>query len=991
LNKVLAILALVGLTLVIAVAAVPTFLDWDRYAPEFEQRISRMTGQPVSIGGSVELRLLPRPVLEATALTVGHGPRATTAERVRADLAPWPLLRGELEPRAMTIVRPVFHVDVDRVAMDQMAAAVDDGGLPGTWTDVAIRGGAVHLLAGEEKIETLRAINLDLSRGEGGGALDARGDFQIRERPVTVSVEIGSSVDGDAPVDVRLRLPASDTSGSLYGRLRTQDGAAEFAGSTKIAAPDLRGFAAHFDRTETGAAERSQADPAHPFQFEAGVEAAGGKVELREASLDVAGVLARGSAVLSRTGSGVDADLELRVGRLDLDRILGESGIDPETWPAMVRLPQAVGLSGSLDMAAEAVLFRDGVVRNARLRASAGDGGLVIERLSGDLPGTTRLTVAGSVQPLQEAMAFSLELETEAQSLRRTLNWLGYPLPEIPVNLLRSASLRATVASDGATLTVSGIDATLDGSALGGGLSVSLGERTAVAASAVVDRADLDDYFPALAEAGLRRAASELAADGHLRRMAEQLAHFDANVQIRVEQARVGGVQVQGFALDGLLFQGRLDLRELGYELAHGTRSRISGRLADLDEKPSGTLGFRAEIDDVGETLPDLPPPLRAIFAPSGALAVEGALSGTLSDLRLSGAITSDLRRTGIEAEIRDAPASPRYRATVEISDGGPAPASPGQRVLSFLLEGGKEAATLSDIRLEQGGSILTGGAAAEWTGERPVLRATLNAARLDLPALGLIPSRAAGHGLPRQMLAIARWAARLDPPAVEAITSFDAEASVAVASAALSEETRLQGLEVSASLENGVLDLRRFEGRYAGGRVAAAARLSARGDPVLSGTVRIEGAETDALELSSDALSLSGGTFDLAVEFAAAGAPATSGLRGEGVTEVRNGSLTLPALAGFGGAAAAGDERASLDYRSLKARVSVAENSISIADVSLEAEHATAEGVFDLDLSARRLQGELRFSDEGGRDAVVQVRGPLDDPYAFRVLSSAP
>src|SRR5690606_24141947 len=138
----------------------------------------------------------------------------------------------------------------------------------------------------------------------GGGALDARGDFQIRERPVTVSVEIGSSVDGDAPVDVRLRLPASDTSGSLYGRLRTQDGAAEFAGSTKIAAPDLRGFAAHFDRTETGATERSQADPAHPFQFEAGVEAAGGKVELREASLDVAGVLARGSAVLSRTGSG---------------------------------------------------------------------------------------------------------------------------------------------------------------------------------------------------------------------------------------------------------------------------------------------------------------------------------------------------------------------------------------------------------------------------------------------------------------------------------------------------------------------------------------------------------------------------------------------------------------------------------------------------------------------------------------------------------------
>lgn len=990
-NKVLAILALVGLTLVIAVAAVPTFLDWDRYAPEFEQRISRLTGQPVSIGGSVELRLLPRPVLEATALTVGEGARATTAERVRAALAPWPLLGGELEPRAMTIVRPVFHADVDGMTMDEMTAALEAGGLPGTWTDVAIRGGAVHLLAGVEEVETLRAVNLDLSRAGDGSALDARGDFQLRGRPVTVSVEIGSSVDGDAPVDVRLRLPASDTSGSLYGRLRTRDGAAAFVGSTKIAGPDLHGFVAHFDRTDAGAAERPQGDPAHSFQLEAQVEAAGGQMALREASLDVAGVLARGSAVLSRTDSGVDADLELRVGRLDLDRILGESGVDPEKWPAVVRLPDAAGLSGSLDVAAEAVLFRGGVVRNARLRAAAGEGGLAIERLSADLPGATHLAVTGSVRPLREATAFSLELETEAQSLRRTLDWLGYPLPEISANLLRTASLRATVASDGATLTVSGIDATLDGSSLGGGLSVFLGERAAVAVSAVVDRADLDDYFPALAEAGLRRAASELAADGHLRRMAGQLARFDANVQVRVEQARVGGVQVRGFALDGLLYQGRLDLRELGYDLAHGTRSRISGRIADLDEEPSGTLGFRAEVDDVAQTLADLPAPLRAMLAPSGALAVEGTLSGTLSDLRMSGAITSAQRRTGVEAEIRDAAASPRYRATVEISAENPAAASPGQDMLSFTLEGGEETATLSDIRLEQGGSILTGGAAAEWTGDRPVFRATLNAARLDLPALGLIPAGVAGRSLPRHMLAIARWLARLDPPALEAITSFDAEASIAVASAALSEETRLQGLEVSASLENGVLDLRRFEGRYAGGRLAAAARLSARGDSVLSGTVRIEGAETHALALASDAVSLSGGTFDLEVDFTAADAETASDLRGEGAIELRNGTLTLPALDGFGGAAAEGNERGALDYRSVKGRISVAEDSISVSDVRLEAEHVIADGAFDLDLSARRLQGELRFSDQGIPDAIVQVRGPLDDPYAFRVPSSAP
>ncbi len=987
-NKVLAILALIGLALVIAVATVPTFLDWNRFAPEFEQRISRLTGQRVTIGGSVELRLLPRPMLEATGLTVGDGPRATTAERVRADLAPWPLFRGELEPLTMTIVRPVFHADLDRLTMDRMAAGVEGGGVSGTWTDVAIRGGAVHITAGEETIETLRAINLDLSRRGDGSALDARGDLQLRGRPVTVSVEIGSSVEGEAPVDVRLRLPASETSASLYGRLQMRDGAVGLVGGTKITGPDLHGFAAHFDRAETGSAGRTHARPAQPFQLEAEVEAGGGTVAMREASLDVAGVLARGAAEFSYAGSGLDADVELRVGRLDLDRFIGESAIDAETWQSIVRWPATAGLSGSLDMAVEAVLFRGGVVRNARLRASADEGELAIEGVSADLPGSTRLAATGRVQPLPEATAFSLELETEAQSLRRTLDWLGYPLPEIPVNLLRTASLRATVASDGATINVSGIDATLDGSTLGGGLSVSLGERTAVAVSAVVDRADLDDYFPALAEMGLRSAATELVADGHLQRIAEQLATFDANVQIRVEQARVGGAQVQGFALDGLLFKGRLDLRELGYDLAHGTRMRLSGRLAELDEEPSGTLGFRTQVEDVAQTLPDLPSPLRAMLAPSGSLAVEGTLRGTLSDLRVNGAIASDPLLAEIEGEIRDVTVSPDYRAKVEISRGSEAAASPANGVLSLVVEGGVGTATLSEIRLEQGGSILTGGAFAEWTGDRPLIRATLNAARLDLPALGLNVSDLAGGNLPRQVLALTQWAAGIDASALETIAAFDAEASMAVASAKLSEETRLQGVEVSASLENGILDLRRFEGRYAGGRMAATARLAERGDSRLTATVRVEGAETAALGITSEALALTGGTFDLAVDLAATGT--RSDLRGEGLIEARNGGLKVPALDGLD--ISAGENRpGSIGYRSLKGRIGVAEDRISLESVRLEGESLTGEGAFNLDLSARRVQGELRFRAEGVREAVVQVRGPLDDPYAFRVESSAP
>ena len=54
--------ALIVLLLFSALFA-PYFVDWERFTEEFEAETARIIGQPVSVGGKSNLRLLPLPYI----------------------------------------------------------------------------------------------------------------------------------------------------------------------------------------------------------------------------------------------------------------------------------------------------------------------------------------------------------------------------------------------------------------------------------------------------------------------------------------------------------------------------------------------------------------------------------------------------------------------------------------------------------------------------------------------------------------------------------------------------------------------------------------------------------------------------------------------------------------------------------------------------------------------------------------------------------------
>jgi len=67
---------LLGVSIAIILALVaalvgPHFVDWTQYRATFEREATRLAGQPVRIGGAIDVRLLPTPSVQLGRVEIG--------------------------------------------------------------------------------------------------------------------------------------------------------------------------------------------------------------------------------------------------------------------------------------------------------------------------------------------------------------------------------------------------------------------------------------------------------------------------------------------------------------------------------------------------------------------------------------------------------------------------------------------------------------------------------------------------------------------------------------------------------------------------------------------------------------------------------------------------------------------------------------------------------------------------------------------------------
>lgn len=104
------IVALILITFVVCAS----FIGLNLFKPQIESSVSQALGMTVTIGGTIELNILPRPALTVTQLRI-HGQEAdpllvenmTIAVRLR------PLLRGKIHVQEFTLVKPRVYLLTD--------------------------------------------------------------------------------------------------------------------------------------------------------------------------------------------------------------------------------------------------------------------------------------------------------------------------------------------------------------------------------------------------------------------------------------------------------------------------------------------------------------------------------------------------------------------------------------------------------------------------------------------------------------------------------------------------------------------------------------------------------------------------------------------------------------------------------------------------------------------------------------------------------------
>ena len=394
---------LLGLCLLLvgAVLLVPRWIDWTQYRNELTDLIGDVTGRRVAIDGDVRLTLLPTPSFRAEEVRLGEAagersPIFLRADAIQADLDLGALLVGTVRVSSLRVEHPV-------------AEFLD---LP-TGTDFLGFGRAtlerVSIIDGEvgsplmDSGDRLTGIDADLTFGKPGDAPRLTATFRHRTLPWRMEASLGRALSmqvgprGGGPTLRLTGMLAEEGGARFIGKLK-----GEGTRATELA--HLLGF---------GVPKPAEGR----FALDASVDLTANGLSLHDLSVALGEQRLAGNIALAWTDH-ITWRASLRTARLDLDALR-----KPWQPPLVPRVDSSLP-HGTLTLAADAVEWRSGVLRQARVSAAWEDGIVTLAEAAVVLPGGTDIALSGAVLP-DENWRFAGRGEFGGDDPRPALVWAG--------------------------------------------------------------------------------------------------------------------------------------------------------------------------------------------------------------------------------------------------------------------------------------------------------------------------------------------------------------------------------------------------------------------------------------------------------------------------------------------------------------------------------------------------------------------------------------
>jgi uncharacterized protein involved in outer membrane biogenesis len=1069
-------LALILVVLVAGFLAAPYLIGLDSLKAAVIAQIEQRTGRPFDIAGPVRLALLPTPSIGAHDLRLGNPPGTKVPDmiRVRAvemKLAFWPLLRGRIEVRRAELIEP--ELDVERLPDgsanwqpasratvsfgQQPVAAASPSVIP--MADLAffvstldIEDGGVTYRSGT-RVERFEHVNGTVVVDGPDGPFHLAGDLTSHGAALNLSADGGPIDGGTMPLHLQIAArprAEAEFDGTVGGQLD----APTITGKLKLSVGDLADALATIGRAQEPTAL------AQPFALQADVSATGRHVVLEHASLDLGTAHGTGTVGLDG-GMPFAVDLALHLTRLDLDRWLdvGHQAAAGGGAPARLRttpddkpplppdrsaplLAFAVpdNVRGHLDLSVDDLLWRGGILRGVALKGALDQGVLTIAQGSALLPGSTSLSLGGTVSSPNGSPQADLHVQLVAADVRGLIGWLGYSVGGVPADRLRGLSVKGAVTLAGDQLDVQASDVILDATRFQATASARLRGKPGIGLHIAADHVNADAYIaagdvvppvpglPAPPPAPSSPSPSPSPSPGTAPdrpMLITLLDNLDANLDMTLGEATWRGQSLRKLRLAGTLQDGGLTIDELSIGDLGGASGKVTGLVEGLAGGGlKGQLFFDASGPAVERVLrlawPD------ATFGQTfGAFHLEGGAQvdqgGTDIDCDLDvlggrAHIVGILPQGGAGSDLTLSVDHPDFTGLAHAlwPTYRPAGGALGALKLSTHLKGGGGQFEIGAFSLAIGASTLSGTGSLGLDGARPKLTATLDGGDWAIDALLPVRQTAAaeegaggGALAPGVILAQAGTAMPHVPPSARwSRTPADwselqlVDLAVTYAGKSVSYGAwRLDQPTATVALADGTLDIGKLSGRVYGGQLDGALHLATKTAEALHVQMTVRDADLKAALAGLAGVKAIDGRADLSADLVTGGASLLdliSHLAGTVSVKARDGSLqgidvravadrldaSKPVdLLGLAKAVGGGATR----YATLDGGFRVKDGVATSDDLHLVVDGGEGHSALAIDLPTWTLDGKVEFrlaSVAGVPPLMLHINGSLDDPH---------
>jgi len=1005
--------------------ALPNFIDWTEYRTAFAARLSAAAGRPVSIDGSVDFVLLPRPAFNADEVRfAGRIPDDYVAvRRLSARLAFLPLLQGRMQFRELVLRRP--EARITRGSQGKVDFLLfEPAQQPGQATSAAETPDPFDLNIARIEIEDGSIHFQDVANGTSVGAegvdliVNARpgtpvsisGGFVIDNTLMGVEAVIGRGMPGSKTVNLTLNLPEADASAQFYGTI-TGDDAWTLRGDLSVSgtggAAVLGAFGVVGLNTRLPEALRK------PFSLSAKINGTPQSISADPLTFDIGGTTAKGSVTWEAQAPPKMA-VKIEFGAVKLETWKFAAAMPPSSPLGLFSSARAQeappdsnalyapfkNLSATFDIRFPSLLYQGQILESGFVEAALVNGQFNLSNVSFELPAATRLKAFGLAR-FGDAPSFDGGIEMQTADLRGFLSWVGVAADpgNLLQNRLKNASLRAALQGTPTSVLLSDLQATIDTSNLTGRVFWETKGRDKLVLDLGINALNFDAYTPmftAKPEASPPSNASAPAPSpsgpkpgtyGVTTPTFHALSEVDLDIHILIDSLTAAGSAGGKAGIDLEVVDGVMNVRSASLENVAGVSAWFGGEVRNLAFTPTfENIQFDISASDIaraGRAFNFAPPEFFKSLTP---LSLTGVVGGSMAQATISATLKAADLTVRADGEGLTLDRQPQLALNIEATQGSTAAlvrrlgrvwpaalADPGALRITAKVTDDASKTNIEAIDFRAGDNTFTGNLSIAKGPGGSDITGTLADMKLSLDRLW--PKQPASVFAALVSLVPARGAA-----AAKSAWSDEAfdwsflqgwRGNVQVSGPAFAwRGMQVQDFSARVNVADGAAELADWNGKIFGAPGQLYVKAAATPTPSIQGEIAFIGgnlgAASNAINGGAGGMK-SGGKIDFAGSFRAQGATPLqlmSDLSGSGTIKLTATEAGTGAVAGLLGAVAAANQVEGLSGG--RAGAVTMESRFSVATGRIQIEDATVAsksygGAFSGSIDLARWQVDLR------------------------------